>query len=194
MCVNPAEAMAVHEPEVRTEGPPAARSDAVLGFTLNFAAQTVASLPRLGEQQRAHLAAIALELLSATLTSCLDAAVTLTPDDRRRIRLTQINAFIARNLGDPQLSPPLIATAHHISLRYLHRLFRDEHGVTVAAWIRQSRLERCRRDLADPLLAGWSIERIAHRWGFNDLATFSRAFKQAEGVAPSAFRETARLA
>ncbi|WP_189145366.1 hypothetical protein [Streptomyces lacrimifluminis] len=41
------------------------------------------------------------------------------------------------------------AACHHISVRYLHRLFPPQ-GITVSAWIRQRRPERCRRDLADP--------------------------------------------
>ena len=41
-------------------------------------------------------------------------------DDRHRVRLAQIDAYIWRNLGDPHLSPPVVAAANHISLRYLH--------------------------------------------------------------------------
>ena len=59
----------------------------------------------------------------------------------------------------------MIAAAHHISLRSLHQLFHDE-GLTVAGWIRQRRLECCRRDLSDPALAARPVAAIAARWGF----------------------------
>ena len=52
-----------------------------------------------------------------------------------------------------------------MSVRSLHQLFHDE-GLTVAGWIRQRRLERCRRDLADPGLAARPIAAIAAQLGF----------------------------
>jgi AraC-like DNA-binding protein len=99
----------------------------------------------------------------------------------------QIQASIRENLGDPRLTPPAIAADHHISLRYLHKLF-ERDGHTVAGWIRERRLEQCRRDLADPRLAARSIHAIATRWGFTSPAHFSRAFRGAYGFSPRQFR------
>jgi len=104
-----------------------------------------------------------------------------------------VQAFIQQNLGDPQLSPGAIATAHHISLRSLHQLFHDE-GLTVAGWIRQRRLERCRRDLTDPGLAARPVAAIAATWGFASAADFSRAFRATHGMPPAEYRRSARLA
>ncbi len=42
-----------------------------------------------------------------------------------------VRAHIDDRLADPELSPASIAAAHHISVRYLHRLFAQE-GTTVA--------------------------------------------------------------
>ncbi|MET8142711.1 helix-turn-helix transcriptional regulator [Sphaerisporangium sp. NPDC005288] len=81
----------------------------------------------------------------------------------------------------------MIAAAHHISLRYLNKLFHAE-GRTVAGWIRERRLEQCRRDLAEPLLAGYPINAIAARWGFTSPAHFSQAFRSAYGLSPRDFR------
>ena len=55
----------------------------------------------------------------------------MTPETHRRALLTRIQAFIQQRLGDPELSPGVIAAAHHISLRYLRKLF-QEQGTTVA--------------------------------------------------------------
>ncbi|MER6004985.1 helix-turn-helix transcriptional regulator [Nonomuraea angiospora] len=90
-------------------------------------------------------------------------------------------------LGDPHLNPDAIA-AHHISLRYLHKLFQQE-GHTVAGWIRERRLEQCRRDLANPQLATRLINAIAARWGFTNAGHFSQASRNAYGLPPRQFRE-----
>ncbi|MGH9100468.1 MAG: hypothetical protein ACRDV8_09610, partial [Acidimicrobiales bacterium] len=68
----------------------------------------------------------------------------------RRPVFTQVASYIEQHLSDPQLCPGQIATAHGYSTRALHKLFHDS-GSTVAGWIRQRRLEQCRRDLRDPL-------------------------------------------
>ena len=101
--------------------------------------------------------------------------------------LPRIQAYILEHLGDGRLTPDDVAAAHHISTRYLHRLFQRE-GLTVAAWIKAQRLARCRRDLADARFAHVPVHLIAARWGFAQPADFSRAFRTAYGVAPSAFR------
>jgi AraC-like DNA-binding protein len=110
------------------------------------------------------------------------------PHTRRRALMVQIHAFIRDNLGDPNLSPDMIAAAHHISLRYLHKLFQQD-GHTVAGWIRTRRLEQCRRDLANPQLAARPIHAIASWWGFISPARFSQAFRNAYGLSPRQYRQ-----
>lgn len=107
--------------------------------------------------------------------------------DPHQLLLGRIHDFIETNLGDPDLSPGSIATAHYISTRHLHDLFR-ELGTTVAASIRERRLERCRRDLRDPVLADRPVTAIAARWGFLDSAHFSRIFRAAFGESPTGYR------
>jgi AraC-like DNA-binding protein len=104
--------------------------------------------------------------------------------------LPQVRAHIERNLGDPALGPASIAAAHFISTRSLHRLFAEE-DCTVSEWIRRARLERCRRDLADPALARDTIGAIATRWGMPDAAHFSRLFRAAYGCSPREHRAAA---
>ena len=60
--------------------------------------------------------------------------------------LGRILDYVELHLTDPDLSPEVIARAHHISVRYLHKLFKGE-GTTVGRWIPRRRLEECRRDL-----------------------------------------------
>ncbi|MFE9927140.1 helix-turn-helix domain-containing protein [Streptomyces sp. NPDC005774] len=135
----------------------------------------------------ARLATCTLDLLTAFLAHHLDAAASMPPQTHHRVLLMKIHAFIQQHLGDPDLSPGAIAAAHHISLRSLHRLFQDQ-DTGVAGWIRARRLERCRRDLADPGLRSRPVRAIAAHWGLADPAHFSRAFRAAYGLSPQDYR------
>ncbi|HEU5155691.1 MAG TPA: AraC family transcriptional regulator [Streptosporangiaceae bacterium] len=133
------------------------------------------------------LASVTLDLLASVIARCLEAEAALSPEARRNALRAQINAFVERHLADPALAPQTIADAHHISLRYLQQLFAEE-GASPAAWIRHRRLERCRRDLADPRLNGSPVQAIAARWGFTDPTHFSRLFRAAYGLPPRDYR------
>ncbi|MEU8262122.1 helix-turn-helix domain-containing protein [Micromonospora sp. NPDC048999] len=134
-----------------------------------------------------RLAGVGLDLLSTMLGRHLVSEDAVPTEVRRRALLAQIHSHIHQHLGDVSLSPRLIAEAHHISVRSLHRLFEAEE-TTVAAYVRDERLERCRRDLADPTLRDLPIQTIAGRWGFRDKAHFSRAFRAAHEDTPQAYR------
>ncbi|MER7670123.1 helix-turn-helix domain-containing protein [Kitasatospora sp. NPDC096128] len=97
--------------------------------------------------------------------------------------LARVKDYILRHLGDPDLAPERIAAAHHVSVRYLHKLFRFE-DVTVARWIQRQRLAMCRRDLARPAAARSTVAAVAGRWGFVSASHFSRSFRAAYGVSP----------
>jgi AraC-like DNA-binding protein len=98
--------------------------------------------------------------------------------------LRRIDTHIVEHLADPELSPTSVAAAHFISTRHLHRLF-AHRADTVAQQIQRMRLDRCRRELIDPRSDTRSITDISRRWGFPDLATFSRAFRTTYRMSPS---------
>ena len=104
--------------------------------------------------------------------------------------LLSVEAFIEANLGEPRLDPEEIARASFISTRYLHKLFESE-GTSVCQWIRRSRLECCRRDLADPAFGHQTILAIASRWGLPGAQHFSRVFRAEYGCSPNEFRREA---
>jgi AraC-like DNA-binding protein len=130
-----------------------------------------------------RLFGITVDLLATLLTHELG-----VQDPPRQALLAQVHAFIQQHLGHPELSPAMVADAHHVSLRFLQQLFAMS-GTTPAAWIRQRRLERCRHDLADPRLRSRPIHAIAARWGFTVPAHFSRLFRATYGLSPKDFRD-----
>ncbi len=101
-----------------------------------------------------------------------------------------IIAFIETSLADPDLSPVMIAQAHYMSVRKLHGLFARE-GITVAAWIRRRRLERCRDDLARGDMSETPIAEIAARWGLVNPPHFSQLFRATYGMTATAYRTEA---
>lgn len=105
--------------------------------------------------------------------------------------LDSIYQYIERHLGRADLSPGSIAEAHHISVRYLHRLFESEE-VTLAEWIRGRRLDHASRQLIDPAYRHIPVSRIGANWGFPDPSTFSRAFRSQFDLPPRDYR-TAHL-
>lgn len=144
--------------------------------------------PQAAEARR--LSAALLDLLVVHLAEQLDVATPAAHEAGAQTTWLRVQAFIAEHLGDPDLSTERVATAHHMSVRTLQRLFAS-HDTTVAAWIRTQRLERVRHDLLDHRLATTPVRTIARRRGFLDQAHFTRAFRRAYGSTPLAYRASA---
>ncbi|MEU4016568.1 helix-turn-helix domain-containing protein [Microbacterium sp. NPDC028030] len=150
-----------------------------------YLTQLAGNLDQLAGTTGARLAHSALDLVTTVFTREL--GLDEVSADPHRALVQRIRSYIDRNLASTDLGPATIAAAHYISTRHLHGLF-QEQGVTVSTWIRTRRLEQCRRDLLDPMLADRPVAAIAARWGFVDAAHFSRAFKSTFGVSPSEYR------
>ncbi|OMQ15892.1 hypothetical protein A7K94_0206335, partial [Modestobacter sp. VKM Ac-2676] len=88
----------------------------------------------------------------------------------------RVRAHALANLGDPGLSVDSIAATLGVSVRQVHKMCAQE-GFSAAAWIRRRRLERIRRDLLDPALAGRTTTAIAARWGILDTTHLARQFR-----------------
>jgi AraC-like DNA-binding protein len=101
----------------------------------------------------------------------------------RTALIFRAKAMIDSNLHDHALNTEKVAQLVGISPRYLQDLFHAE-GTTVSDWIWQRRLDKSRRDLADPLRAGDSIAQIALACGFADFGHFSHRYKDAFGTSP----------
>ncbi|MCE7082940.1 helix-turn-helix domain-containing protein [Streptomyces sp. ST2-7A] len=152
-------------------------------FLMSLDEDSHACTPR----DRARLGVTGLDLIAGAVAHHLDREQDLPPDSRQHLLFLRITSFIHEHLNAPDLDPVTIAAAHHISLRTLHRLF-SRHGTSVAAFIRQQRLQRSRRDLADPRLNHLGIRAVAARCGFFHPADFTRAFHTAYGMPPSEYR------
>ncbi|MEU9858468.1 helix-turn-helix domain-containing protein [Streptomyces sp. NPDC047974] len=133
------------------------------------------------------LSVLVMELLEADTTDAADA-----PSGAGGELLSRIHAHIEEHLMDPDLSPESIARAHHISVRYLQKLFQND-GSTVSQWIRRRRLEFCRFELGRSTRRT-TMAAMAHRWGFSSASHFSRTFRGAYGMSPSQWQALATSA
>jgi AraC family transcriptional activator of tynA and feaB len=106
-------------------------------------------------------------------------------------QLTAILAFCRQNLGNPELSPQMVATRFGISVRTLHLRF-ERIGQTFCRWVIENRLDASRLALSDPNQREASISDIAYRWGFNDLSHFDKVFRLRFGETPRDCRKAAR--
>lgn len=157
-------------------------------------AEFLRRLPRTADEedevQRSRLGTVALDLVSLVLAgeSGRDPAAFAVAE--HRTLMTRVEAFVESRLHDPDLSPAVIAAAHHVSVRQLYKVFETRED-SVARFVRRRRLERCRRDLTDPASATRPAYAIGLSWGFVDPAHFTRSFRAAYGMTPGEYRSAA---
>jgi AraC-like DNA-binding protein len=110
-------------------------------------------------------------------------------DDADAVLRERVSAFVQAHHTDPALGPGMLALAHNVSLRRLHAAY-EGTGRTLMDEVRRVRLEAIRSDLSDHRFSHLTIGQIAAGHGLLSLASFSRAFRSAYGLAPSEFRAT----
>jgi AraC family transcriptional regulator len=104
----------------------------------------------------------------------------LSVANRRRLR-----EYIENHLGQT-LTLGELARVAALSEFHLARMFRTSFGLPPAAWIAQQRIERARTLLRTTALP---FAQVAERCGYADASHFSHRFREAVGVAPTAFRQ-----
>jgi transcriptional regulator GlxA family with amidase domain len=106
--------------------------------------------------------------------------------DRRPLR--ELQEWLPDNL-DEDLSVPALANRASMSERHFARAFRDETGMTPAAYVEAARIERARIFLDSGDLP---VETIARETGFGTVETMRRAFRRRVGVSPAGYRSRFR--
>ncbi|WP_082643212.1 helix-turn-helix domain-containing protein [Methylobacterium sp. GXS13] len=143
----------------------------------NFVANVVACGDRL-DRREALAAASAITHLCATWLRGREAGSSPQHQDVR----IRVRRFIEAELGNPKLSPALIATRLGLSRSTLYRLFAPNG---IVSYIRDRRLMHAMRMLIRDEAHPARIARIAYAVGFLDERTFRRAFKRRFGFIPS---------
>ena len=100
-------------------------------------------------------------------------------------RIGAVQLYIDRHVEDVRDLAQLAAQAQ-LSKYHFSRCFREVIGQSPWAYVQAARLRRAKALLHDP---DRSLTDVALDAGFYDQSHFIRAFKQAEGVTPGAYRE-----
>jgi len=101
-----------------------------------------------------------------------------------------IKADVLSNLTNRDLSLEWIAGRQGVSPRYVRSLFAREH-TSFTDHVLNLRLDRARRCLEDPRLAGQMVSTIAYECGFGDLSYFNQVFRRRFGATPTDVRKAA---
>ncbi len=138
-----------------------------------FLHQLASGLDDDGPAGDTHVAEAVVDLVRA-LYAGADPAPSTRAAERRSPIMRRVMSFVEARLDDPELTPARIAAANAISERYLYKLFAAEDR-SLRTWIRDERLERCRRDLADPRRRAEAISELARRRGWKSRPTSAAA-------------------
>ncbi len=101
-----------------------------------------------------------------------------------RSALQEVQRWIAANPAADH-SVAELARRMELSPRHFARLFRDEVGMTPAAWVESTRIAAARRLLE----SGHVPKQVASECGFADDDTLRRAFTRHLGVTPAEYRK-----
>ncbi|MFC5584708.1 helix-turn-helix transcriptional regulator [Nitratireductor kimnyeongensis] len=139
-----------------------------------------------GELSSLYLRAQGLDLMWQSLLTMLAETKELLPSPTlMSLRYCErARDFVSGNL-DRELTIGLIAREVGCSTSTLQRHFKMHFGVTVFDFIRQKRLEAARAALAQD---GIPIAHAAHLAGYNNISSFTTAFRKAYGMTPSQVR------
>jgi AraC family transcriptional regulator len=102
-----------------------------------------------------------------------------------RNRINRVFQFIDEHL-ESDLSLNTVSQIAFFSPFHFHRVFKFVTGETLNEYVTRRRIEKSALDL---LHKNIKATELAHKYGFSDISSFSRAFKKYYGVSPTEFKK-----
>jgi AraC family transcriptional regulator len=133
----------------------------------------------------------ALTFLAVELRRHLDANLDEQVDHSRQLSRAQIAMISERLEGEAGPLPTLteLANALNMSAQNLSLRFHHQTGITLRAYMSETKIKRAKRLLMDGSLL---LKQVGSLAGFRSPATFAQAFRKETGTTPSQFRESFR--
>src|SRR5690606_27158836 len=100
-------------------------------------------------------------------------------------RINRVFEFIDKNL-ESDLSLNTLCEIAFFSPFHFHRVFKFVTGETLNEYVSRRKIEKSALDL---LHKNTMVTELAHKFGFSDSSSFSRAFKKYYGISPTEFRK-----
>ena len=113
----------------------------------------------------------------ALLTDCRPDQVTL---------IREVHEYLVQHL-DERLTIELLARQFHVNATTLKSVFKSVYGSSLAAHIREHRMERAAQLLSETSLP---VAEIARRVGYDNQSKFSSSFRAEYGMLPREWRKT----
>ncbi len=118
------------------------------------------------------------------------------PDKQRQARhklYTDITLWLYLNFGQVSLTGKKVAREFRISVRTLHKLFREfNDSASFAMFLNDIRMWNARNMLRDSLLGHLNVGDIGWLCGFADPAHFGKVFKKHHSITPGQMRDIAQ--
>ena len=111
----------------------------------------------------------------------------LTEQDEQLLQ--QVVASVKKGMENSNVNIETIASEVCLSRSQLNRRIKSITGVTTQQYVNRVRLEQARELLANESL---QVSEVAYHCGFDDVASFSRAFRRTFGVSPSQHRNSSK--
>ncbi|MGO1768252.1 MAG: helix-turn-helix transcriptional regulator [Advenella sp.] len=116
-------------------------------------------------------------------------------DKRRQARYklyTDITVWLYLNFGEAGLTGQKVAREFRISVRTLHKLFREfNDSASFATFLNDIRMQNARNMLRDSSLVHMTVGDIGWQCGFSDPAHFGKVFKKCHSITPRQMRDIA---
>lgn len=106
-------------------------------------------------------------------------------DSAKKQNLQNIKMYLDEHYAE-KLALDDLANDFFINKYYLTRVFKEQFGVTINAYVLQVRITHAKRLLR---FSDLPIEAIGHQCGMADANYFSRVFKKIEGCTPGEYRK-----
>ena len=100
-------------------------------------------------------------------------------------RINRVFEFIDENL-ESNLSLNIVSEIAFFSPFHFHRVFKFMTGETLNGYVTRRKIEKSASDL---LHKKTTATEIAHKYGFSDNSSYSRAFKKYFGISPTEFKK-----
>ena len=102
----------------------------------------------------------------------------------KKMSVVDVKEYLDQNFSS-RITLDNLATRFFINKYYLTRVFKEQYGQSITAYLQNVRITHAKQLLR---FTDKTVEEIGLECGLGQLHYFSRVFKEIEGVAPSAYR------